>query len=90
MGFDFVVVLRGSSQSLGSQPPTTSSQLQTPISSDPWQDVAMKLAADSPLKFGWVEDGCFIERIGNAILVEFPPSLEQQPLSCLQGLCCPL
>ena len=38
----------------------------------------MKLAADSPLKFGWVEDGRFIERIGNAILVEFPPSLEQQ------------
>jgi hypothetical protein len=37
----------------------------------------MKLAADSPLKFGWVEDGRFIERIGNAILVEFPPSLEQ-------------
>ncbi len=64
-------VVRGSSQSLGSQPPT-------PSSSDPWQDVAMKLAADSPLKFGWVEDGRFIERIGNAILVEFPPSLEQQ------------
>ena len=38
----------------------------------------MKLAADSPLKFGWVEDGRFIERIGNAILVEFPPSIEQQ------------
>lgn len=38
----------------------------------------MKLAADSPLKFGWVEDGRFIERIGNAILVEFPLSLEQQ------------
>lgn len=38
----------------------------------------MKLAADSPLKFGWVEDGHFIERIGNAILVEFPPSTEQQ------------
>ena len=68
----------GTSQSLGSPPPTPNSQHQTPISSDPWQDVAMKLAADSPLKFGWVEDGCFIERIGNAILVEFPPSLEQQ------------
>jgi DNA polymerase-3 subunit gamma/tau len=68
----------GSSQSLGSQSPAPSSQLPTPNSSDPWQDVAMKLAADSPLKFGWVEDGRFIERIGNAILVEFPPSLEQQ------------
>ena len=68
----------GTSQSLGSPPPTPNSQHQTPISSDPWQDEAMKLAADSPLKFGWVEDGCFIERIGNAILVEFPPSLEQQ------------
>lgn len=75
----------GSSQSLGSQSPAPSSQLPAPSSqlptsnsSDPWQDVAMKLAADSPLKFGWVEDGRFIERIGNAILVEFPPSLEQQ------------
>lgn len=82
----------GSSQSLGSQSPAPnsqlpasssqspapSSQLPTPNSSDSWQDVAMKLAADSPLKFGWVEDGSFIERIGNAILVEFPPSLEQQ------------
>ena len=61
-----------------SQSPAPNSQLPTPNSSDPWQDVAMKLAADSPLKFGWVEDGRFIERIGNAILVEFPPSLEQQ------------
>ena len=68
----------GSSQSLGSQPPAPSSQLPTSNSSDPWQEVAMKLAADSPLKFGWIEDGRFIERIGNAILVEFPPSLEQQ------------
>lgn len=71
-------VVRGSSQSLGSQPPASNSQLPSPSSSDPWQEVAMKLAADSPLKFGWVEDGRFIERIGNAILVEFPPSLEQQ------------
>lgn len=38
----------------------------------------MQLASDSPLKFGWVEDGRFVERIGNAVLVEFPPSLEQQ------------
>jgi len=49
-----------------------------PDPSDPWRGVAVKLAADSPLKFGWVEDGRFVERIGNAILVEFPPSLEQQ------------
>jgi DNA polymerase-3 subunit gamma/tau len=45
---------------------------------DPWHSVAMKLAADSPLKFGWTEEGRFIERIGNALLVEFPPSLEPQ------------
>ena len=36
----------------------------------------MKLAGDSPLKFGWVEDGRFAGRSGNAITVEFPPSLE--------------
>jgi DNA polymerase III subunit gamma/tau len=57
-------VVRGSSQSLGS--------------SDPWSVVANQLSADSPLKFGWTEDGKFIERIGNAILVEFPPSMEHQ------------
>lgn len=49
-----------------------------PSSPNPWDEVAMKLAADSPLKFGWIEDGRFIERIGNAILVEFPPSIELQ------------
>lgn len=70
----------GTSQSPAPSPqlPTPNFQLPTSDSSDPWQEVAMKLAADSPLKFGWVEDGRFIERIGNAILVEFPPSLEQQ------------
>jgi hypothetical protein len=36
----------------------------------------MKLAADSPLKFGWVEDGHFAGRSGNTVTVEFPPSLE--------------
>ena len=45
---------------------------------DPWHAVAMKLSADSPLKFGWTEEGKFVERIGNALLVEFPPSLEPQ------------
>lgn len=47
-------------------------------SSDPWSVVANQLSADSPLKFGWTEDGKFIERIGNAVLVEFPPSMEHQ------------
>jgi hypothetical protein len=36
----------------------------------------MKLAGDSPLKFGWVEDGRFAGRSGSTITVEFPPSLE--------------
>jgi DNA polymerase-3 subunit gamma/tau len=49
-----------------------------PAASDPWSMVANQLSADSPLKFGWTEDGKFIERIGNAILVEFPPSMEHQ------------
>ena len=61
-----------------SDSPTANPNPPASSSSDPWQDVAMKLAADSPLKFGWVEDGRFVERIGNAILVEFPPSTEQQ------------
>ncbi|MFZ4387054.1 MAG: DNA polymerase III subunit gamma/tau [Chthoniobacterales bacterium] len=45
---------------------------------DPWQTVAMALAADSPLKFGWVEDGRLVARSGNTITVEFPPSLQPQ------------
>ena len=61
-----------STAALSTPLPTTGSP------SEPWSGVAMKLAADSPLKFGWVEDGRFIERIGNAVLVEFPPSVEQQ------------
>lgn len=59
-------------------PSASDTDTEKEISSDPWHQVAMKLAADSPLKFGWVEDGRFIERIGNAMLVEFPPSTEQQ------------
>jgi hypothetical protein len=38
----------------------------------------MTLAADSPLKFGWLEDGHFLERSGDVVVVEFPPSLEPQ------------
>jgi DNA polymerase-3 subunit gamma/tau len=45
---------------------------------DPWHPVAMALAADSPLKFGWLEDGRFLERSGSIIVVEFPPSLQYQ------------
>ena len=58
--------------------PVTESSSLAPSSATPWDEVAMKLAADSPLKFGWIEDGRFIERIGNAILIEFPPSVELQ------------
>lgn len=60
------------------EPPAVSPASPDSNSSDPWHPVAMQLASDSPLKFGWVEDGRFVERIGNAVLVEFPPSLEQQ------------
>lgn len=46
--------------------------------SDPWYPVAMSLVADSPLKFGWLEDGRFLEVDGKSVIVEFPPSLESQ------------
>jgi len=46
--------------------------------SDPWHKVAMSLAAESPLKFGWLEDGHFVEIDGDRLIVEFPPSLEAQ------------
>ena len=38
----------------------------------------MELASDSPLKFGWMEDSRFLERVGNTIVVEFPPSVENK------------
>ncbi len=46
--------------------------------SDPWHTVAMLLASESPLKFGWLEDGHFLEIEGDRLIVEFPPSLEAQ------------
>jgi len=55
--------------------PVASSQPPSSID-DPWHIVSMKLAGDSPLKFGWVEDGRFAGRSGSTITVEFPPSLE--------------
>lgn len=58
--------------------PVTAPSSLAPTTANPWDEVAMNLAADSPLKFGWIEDGRFIERIGNAILIEFPPSVELQ------------
>ena len=58
--------------------PTTGNTQPQPSADDPWHSVAMALAADSPLKFGWLEDGCFVERLGNSIVVEFPPSLHYQ------------
>lgn len=56
-------------------------ELPSPNSSDPWHDLAMELASDSPLKFGWLEDSRFIERTGNTIVVEFPPSVEPKTQS---------
>jgi DNA polymerase-3 subunit gamma/tau len=45
---------------------------------NPWDMVAMSLAADSPLKFGWLEDGRFVELSGTTVVVEFPPSIQSQ------------
>ena len=60
-------------------PSTPSQQLPTSISeSDPWHHIAMELASESPLKFGWIEDSNFVERKGDTIVVEFPPSLESK------------
>ncbi len=47
-------------------------------SPDLWHTIAMGLASDSPLKFGWIEDSRFVERIGNTMVVEFPPSMESK------------
>jgi DNA polymerase-3 subunit gamma/tau len=65
------------------QPPVPNSQLPTPSSqlpanSNPWHPIAMALASDSPLKFGWLEDSCFVERVGNTVVVAFPPSVESK------------
>ena len=58
-----------------SEPPNMD-PLPSSSADDPWHGVAMELASDSPLKFGWIEDSRFLERVGNTIVVEFPPSTE--------------
>ena len=45
---------------------------------DAWKVVSEKFSEDSPLKYGWLQEGRFIKRFGNSILVEFPHSLEPQ------------
>lgn len=45
---------------------------------DPWTPIAAELAAESPLKFGWVSAGKFLERSGNKLIIMFPPSCEAQ------------
>lgn len=47
-------------------------------SADPWKPIAMAMASDSPFKFGWLEDGVFVELSGDTVVVEFPASFEQQ------------
>ena len=63
------------------EPPAPSPELPTSSPStsseeDPWHAVAMELASDAPLKFGWIEDSRFVERNGTVIVVEFPASTE--------------
>ncbi|MBX9742423.1 MAG: DNA polymerase III subunit gamma/tau [Chthoniobacterales bacterium] len=43
---------------------------------DPWTPVATMLAAESPLKFGWMAFGKFQEQRDHTVVVEFPPSCE--------------
>ena len=57
--------------------PTTNLRSSASID-NPWDAVAMSLAADSPLKFGWLEDGRFVELRGTTVVVEFPPSIQSQ------------
>jgi DNA polymerase-3 subunit gamma/tau len=56
-------------------PTIPNSQLPT-SPKDPWHPVAMTLASDSPLKFGWIEDSKFVAHTGDTVVVEFPPSTE--------------
>lgn len=50
----------------------------TSLAEDPWKDIATSLASESPLKFGWLLSGRFVERNNQQILVEFPSSYEVQ------------
>ena len=58
--------------------PTPPASVVPTHGSDPWHEIAMQLASDSPLKFGWMEDSRFVERTGNTFIVEFPPSAESK------------
>jgi DNA polymerase-3 subunit gamma/tau len=50
----------------------------TPCDKDPWNTIATSLASESPLKFGWLTTGRFVEQKNHQIVVEFPPSYEVQ------------
>lgn len=45
---------------------------------DPWNTIATSLASESPLKFGWLTTGRFVEQKNHQIVVEFPASYEVQ------------
>lgn len=55
---------------------TNGGTLPSPSEDDPWLPVAKVLAAESPLKFGWMIFGKFQEQRDHTIVVEFPPSCE--------------
>lgn len=45
---------------------------------DPWSSIAASLASESPLKFGWLTSGRFVERRNHQMVIEFPSSYEAQ------------
>jgi len=50
----------------------------TPLINDPWGGIATALALESPLKFGWLTTGRFVERKNHQMVIEFPSSYEAQ------------
>ncbi|MCF7729317.1 MAG: DNA polymerase III subunit gamma/tau [Chthoniobacterales bacterium] len=50
----------------------------TPFLNDPWSDIATSLGSESPLKFGWLTTGRFVERKNHQMFIEFPSSYEAQ------------
>ena len=50
----------------------------TPFVNDPWSNIATSLGSESPLKFGWLTTGRFVERKNHQMFIEFPASYEAQ------------
>ncbi len=58
--------------------PQQNSKTTINLPSPPWTTIASSLASESPLKFGWLRAGSFVEQKDQQVVVKFPASYQAQ------------